>query len=565
MNKNSYFLAFVMITLFLFSIIPLEVHSANAVIPQLTFGSLGAGPGQLHLPRGIAVDISGNIYVADNRNNRVEKFDSSGTYLSSLATSSIPEGIAFDSSGNIYVVDRNSSSVEKFSPAGTLLSSFGSAGSAPGQLGNPERIAIDSIGNIYVTDSNVIQKFNSKGIFISQFFANDTPQCCLNAIGIAIDRSNNVYVADVFYNRILKFNSTGSILLSINSTLSRQQAMSPQDVAVDTIGNIYVADTGNGRIVKFNSAGTPMSSLDISGVPVGIAINKSGNIYVTDLGNNRVDVFSTSQLDNNTSIQSTMPQRKEIPLNQNSTALAMAIKLATSSPQFQSLVRGYNYTFSSDFEESGPLFQGGIGLTAHGFAFELYQGPVEPGKAVKVVEVLEDPALAKILNVTSSQAEYHGPLMSSTTNPSALHGQNNTVLSPLKQFKSGIAAKNVICVDGLTPVIKAEDGSPACVKPETAKILYERGWGIFDRKLIEDTSNQEMNGTLSGNVVLAGGPPSLVGPKANYEVDIYSSDGITIIGKTFSDARGNYSISLPAGNYTIYAPDYPTKQTHFVS
>jgi sugar lactone lactonase YvrE len=357
-------------------------------------------------------------------------------------------------------------------------------------LGNPERIAIDSTGNIYVTDSNVIQKFNSKGIFLSQFFANDTPQCCLNAIGIAIDSSNNVYVADVFYNRILKFNSTGSILLSFNSTLSRQQAMSPQDVAVDAIGNIYVADTGNGRIVKFDPTGSPISSLDISGVPVGIAIDKSGKIYVTDLGNNRVDVFTTSQLDNNTSIQSTVPQRKEIPLNQNSTALAMAIKLATSSPQFQSLVRGYNYTFSSDFEESGPLSQGGIGLTAHGFAFELYQGPVEPGKAVKVVEVLEDPALAKILNVTSSQAEYHEPLMSSTTptNPPTLHGQNNTMLSPLKQFKSGTAAKNVVCVDGLTPVIKAEDGSPACVKQDTAKILIERGWGTIAAHTIPNPS-----------------------------------------------------------------------------
>ncbi|MGI0070454.1 MAG: SBBP repeat-containing protein, partial [Nitrosopumilaceae archaeon] len=77
-----------MIVLFLFSIIPLEVHNANAATPQLTFGSLGAGQGQLHLPRGIAVDSSGNIYVADNRNHRVEKFDSSGTYLSSLDTSS---------------------------------------------------------------------------------------------------------------------------------------------------------------------------------------------------------------------------------------------------------------------------------------------------------------------------------------------------------------------------------------------------------------------------------------------------------------------------------------------
>lgn len=73
------------------------------------------------------------------------------------------------------------------------------------------------------------------------------------------------------------------------------------------------------------------------------------------------------------------------------------------------------------------------------------------------------------------------------------------------------------------------------------------------------------NGTLSGDVVLAGGPSNLVGPKANYEVDVYATDGVTIVGKTLSDANAHYSIQLPAGNYIIYAPDYPTKQTHLVS
>lgn len=77
------------------------------------------------------------------------------------------------------------------------------------------------------------------------------------------------------------------------------------------------------------------------------------------------------------------------------------------------------------------------------------------------------------------------------------------------------------------------------------------------------TRSTEKNGTLSGSVVLAGGPRS--GPQANYEVDVYATNGITIVGKTLSDGNGNYSIQLPAGNYTIYAQDYPTKQTHFVS
>src|SRR5574340_1220476 len=386
--------------IFLLLIIPLAIHTANATTPQITFGSLGPGSGQLDLPRGIAVDDFGNIYVADNRNHRVEKFNSLGNFVLDFDKGGIPEGIAVDRSGNIDVVDRSNMTIENFSPKGILLYSFGSAGSDQGQLGNAERVTIDSSGNIYVTDVNVIQKFNSKGKFISQFFANDTQRCCMNAMGIAIDSSDNIYVEDMSYNRILKFNSAGSVILSFNSTLSKQQAMSPQDVAVDKSGNIYVADTGNGRIVKFNSTGSPLSSINISGVPVGIAIDKSSKIYTTDLGNNRVDVFSISQFANSSvGITNIMPAQSEIPTSQNQTALAAAIKLATSSPQFQSLVEGYNYTFSSDFEGSGPLSTGGIGLTSHGFAFELYSGPITPGTAIKVVEVLEDPALTKVLNV----------------------------------------------------------------------------------------------------------------------------------------------------------------------
>jgi streptogramin lyase len=460
-------------------VVSFSTQEANTISPQLTIGSFGTGPGQLNLPRGIVVDDSGNIYVADNRNHRMEKFDSSGKFILEFGKGSIPEGIAIDRSGNINVVDRNNMTVEKFTPKGMLLSSFGSAGSAQGQLGNAERIAIDSSGKIYVTDVNVIQKFNSNGKFMSQFFENDTQNCCMNAMGIAIDGSDNVYVADMFYNRILKFNSAGSILLSFNSTLSRQQAMSPQDVAVDNFGNIYVADTGNGRIVKFNSAGSPLSSINISGVPVGIAIDKSGKIYATDLSNNKIDVFSTSQFTNSIiNTKSTVPPKNEVPLSQNSTALATAIKLATSSPQFQSIVKGYNYTFSSDFEGSGPLSTGGIGLIAHGFAFELYSGPIIPGKAVKVAEVLEDPTLSKILNVTSYDAVYNGPVIISLTNSTVSNESNNITVPefPLKQFKSGIVAKNVICNHNLQLIFKAEDGSPACVKPESVSKLLIRGW-----------------------------------------------------------------------------------------
>lgn len=123
--------------------------------------------------------------------------------------------------------------------------------------------------------------------------------------------------------------------------------------------------------------------------------------------------------------------------------------------------------------------------------------------------------------------------------------------------------ENFQCQSGYELVIKSNNNSTACVTPSTASKLVEHGWGTFAASSIDGTGNQEKNGTLSGNVARAGGPRS--GPQLNYEVDVYADDGITIVGKTLSDYNGNYSIQLPAGNYVIYAPDYPARQTHFVS
>ena len=75
---------------------------------------------------------------------------------------------------------------------------------------------------------------------------------------------------------------------------------------------------------------------------------------------------------------------------------------------------------------------------------------------------------------------------------------------------------------------------------------------------------KQNDGTLSGDVILAGGPLG-IGTQKNYEVDVYATDGVTIVAKTLVDANAHYSIQLPAGNYIIYAPDYPTKHTYLVS
>ncbi len=114
-----------------------------------TFGSSGSGNGQFNDPEGIAIDKSGNIYVADSRNNRIQRFDANGNYLSQFGSAgsgngqfSYPVGIAFDSTGNIYITDVGNNRVQKFDANGNYLSQFGSYGGGNGQFFAPYGVVV---------------------------------------------------------------------------------------------------------------------------------------------------------------------------------------------------------------------------------------------------------------------------------------------------------------------------------------------------------------------------------------------------------------------------------------
>ncbi len=139
--------------------------------------------------------------------------------------------------------------------------------------------------------------------------------------------------------------------------------------------------------------------------------------------------------------------------------------------------------------------------------------------------------------------------------------------SPMEQIQLGSNSTDVQCKQGLDLIIKTHDNMPACVKPETAQTLNMRGWITFIVPSIDNTYDQKMNGTLSGTIssYVYGGPlGSVTNRSANYEVFVYAPDGITMMGKTFSDANAHYSLQLPAGKYIIYTYN-EIKQKYFVS
>jgi len=132
------------------------------------WGSNGSGNGQFIGPNAVATDAYGNVYVSDLGNNRVEKFDSNGNYLTQWGSSGsgngqfdLPYGIAVDGSGNVYVLDQGNNRIQVFDSNGNYLAQWGSYGSGNGQFNAPYGIAMDGSGNLYVSDigNSRIEKF----------------------------------------------------------------------------------------------------------------------------------------------------------------------------------------------------------------------------------------------------------------------------------------------------------------------------------------------------------------------------------------------------------------------
>ena len=138
----------------------------------------GTPSNQLYGPYGVAVDSSGNVYVADNSNHLIQKFDSSGAFITKWGLFgdgdgefNWPQGVAVDSSGNVYVDDYGNNRIQKFNSSGAFLLKWGSEGTDDGQFKNPMGIAVDSSGDVYVADTGNyrIQKFNSSGVFLTKW------------------------------------------------------------------------------------------------------------------------------------------------------------------------------------------------------------------------------------------------------------------------------------------------------------------------------------------------------------------------------------------------------------
>jgi uncharacterized protein (TIGR03663 family) len=226
-----------------------------------TWGTSGQGDGQFQEPWGIAVAPNGNVYVADTWNHRVQYFDSSGKFLGKWgklgdakgrtdADQGVfwgPRSIAISSTGDVYVTDTGNKRIQVFGLDGSFKRMFGGEGAAPGQFKEQVGVALDAQGNVWVADTwnNRVQKLSPDGAPLSQFPVQGgwESQNVTNKPYIAVDPSGRVIASFPDQGRLVIFGADGQRLQELPL-----QGASPVGVAVALDGRILVADA-RGNVV----------------------------------------------------------------------------------------------------------------------------------------------------------------------------------------------------------------------------------------------------------------------------------------------------------------------------
>jgi trimeric autotransporter adhesin len=311
---------------------------------------------ELDYPTGVAVDGSGNLYIADTTNNVIRKVTASTGDISTVAGNGTygysgdggpatsaelanPRGVAVDGSGNIYIADLYNYVIRKVTAATGYISTVAGNGhnnysgdngpATSAELYYPIYVAVDGSDNIYITDqyNDVIREVAASSGDIATVVGGGSTcagatdyigdgcaptQCSLVLpLGIATDSSGNLYIADADAEEIRMVSWGTGVISSVAGSFNNYgfsgdggSAVSakldgPLGVAVDTSGNIYITDNGNFRIRKVTAASGDISTIAGTGTngytgdggaatsaelnnPWYLAVDGNENVYLTD-------------------------------------------------------------------------------------------------------------------------------------------------------------------------------------------------------------------------------------------------------------------------------------------
>ena len=262
----------------------------------------------IEIPLILHVDHLNNFYVfgeimGESRyslpsGTHIKKFSSDGKQLAEFDLSDVvTRSLTVDSDhdGNLYLLDDHNSKIVKLFVDGTTVE-WGSLGTQNGMFNFPTDIAVDSTNNVYVADryNHRIQKFSDNGEFIHKWDVTDNP------VLITVDSKDNIH-ALTEANLVKKFSKDGLLLDTWNPVGSTQNIhlTSPKAVATDSAGNVYVVDANAQRIVKFDSSGQVVTQWalqiyenQLTGLSSGIAVDSDDDVYVVDSFSPYIQKFS---------------------------------------------------------------------------------------------------------------------------------------------------------------------------------------------------------------------------------------------------------------------------------
>lgn len=299
-----------------------------------------AASARFRQPTGLALDAKGQVFIAEDTHSirklafgQVSTFAGRpliGDHVDGLGPDAYfngPFGLAVNASGNIFVADFQNNAIRKVSQAGLVTTFAGrpnrssqvEAGPALNQLINPNSMAIDRAGNLYVTDRSCVRKIGTDGMVttlagspVDSGYADGVGSAARFAMlkGIAVDDSGNAFVADSYTLR--KITPDGTV-----STIARSSCdyldgphgrfCTPSGMAVDHVGNLYFSDTGNSNIRKLSPDGVMSTVAGHTGVqgsadgqgaaaefsfPTSLALDSAGNLYLADSGNYTIRVIT---------------------------------------------------------------------------------------------------------------------------------------------------------------------------------------------------------------------------------------------------------------------------------
>jgi hypothetical protein len=265
------------------------------------FGSEGVGAGDFGVgsPRSVAVNaLTGDVYVLDNSNLRVEKFSANGEYISAFTGNETPAGVftagaaglAVDNSGgspnsgDVYLADRENGVVDRFEASGKYTG-FQLSG-----LVEPDAVAVDSEGDIYVTEPERkgVREFGPEGEPTAEFDSENLTE----PFGVAVDSKGDLYIVNNKSNIVELKRGAGGKVVS-ESIIDTHE---PTAVAVDPVTDdvFVVNDEGEANVAIYNSAGKQVGEFGATqiGFARGLAFSPfNDDIYVADRVNTRVAIY----------------------------------------------------------------------------------------------------------------------------------------------------------------------------------------------------------------------------------------------------------------------------------